>query len=193
MKRIVFLLVYLAVMLPDLQASELFRWMDKAGKVNYGDTPPVDAANVERIKTSTQPAQSEDLPYETLRAQQNFPVTLYVTNGCGATCNQARAMLNKRGIPFNEKSLKTQEEIDAFYKISGSNGAPTLAIGKNYLSGFLEWRWNSELDIAGYPKTASYRQRIAQPVPSNPETPEIPSAEGPSTEDQASPAKPAEQ
>jgi len=59
--------------------------------------------------------------------------------------------------PFSEKLLKTQEEIDTFYKMSGSNGAPTLSIGKNYLSGFLESRWNSELDVAGYPKTASYR------------------------------------
>lgn len=164
MKRIVLLLACLAIVPLSVQAGEIFNWVDKAGKVHYSDVPPADATNVERKKLSSTAAQNEDLPYETQRAQQNFPVTLYVTNGCGAPCAQARSMLNKRGIPFSEKMLKTQEEIDVFYETSGSNGAPTLAIGKNYLSGFLEPRWNSELDVAGYPKTASYRQRIAPPT-----------------------------
>jgi len=81
-----------------VQAGELFRWVDKAGKVHYGDTQPADVVDVERKKLSSSTSQNEDLPYETLRAQQNFPVTLYVTNGCGAPCNQARTLLNKRGV-----------------------------------------------------------------------------------------------
>ena len=184
MKRVIWLLACMAIVSMDVQAGELFRWVDKSGKVHYSDVPPADVTDVERKKLSGASPQGEDLPFETLRAQQNFPVTLYVTNGCGAPCNQARSLLNKRGIPFSEKTLKTQEEIDAFYKTSGSNGTPTLAIGKNYLSGFLESRWNSELDVAGYPKTASYRQRIAPPVPS---------ALPPAAENQGAPAAPAAQ
>lgn len=168
MKRMVWLSACLTIVTLQTQAGELFRWVDKAGKVHYGDTKPADVTDVERKKLSSPAAQSEDLPYETLRAQQNFPVTLYVTNGCGAPCAQARSMLNKRGIPFSEKMLKTQQEIDEFYKTSGSNGAPSLSIGNSYLSGFQESRWNSELDLAGYPKTASYRQRVAPPAPPAP-------------------------
>ncbi len=41
MKRIVLWLACLAIM--PAQAGGLFRWLDKAGKVNYGDTPPVGA------------------------------------------------------------------------------------------------------------------------------------------------------
>lgn len=183
MKRIVLLFICLAFSTPGVQAAELYRWVDKNGKVHYSDVPPADVADVERKRLSGTTSQTEDLPYETRRAQENFPVTLYVASGCGAPCDQGRSMLSKRGIPFSEKLLKTQEEIDAFYKTSGSNGAPTLLIGKNYLSGFQESRWNSELDVAGYPKTASYRPRIAPPAP----------AATPPSENQGAPASPAAQ
>jgi hypothetical protein len=173
-KRIILLLACLAIMPSAVQAGELFRWVDKAGKMNYGDVPPADATDVERIKLSSQPTQNEDLPYETRRAQQNFPVTLYVGAGCGEMCNQARSLLSKRGIPFSEELLRTKEDIDAFKQLSGIDGeVPVLAVGRNFLKGFLESQWDNELDIAGYPKTAPYRASstpaASQVVPANPE------------------------
>jgi hypothetical protein len=168
MQHIILLLACLAIIPSGVQAEELFRWVDKAGKVHYGDTLPADATDVERKKLSSEPAQNEDLPYETRRAQQNFPVTLYVGAGCGETCDQARSLLSKRGIPFSEKLLRTKQDVDAFKQLSGIDGVvPVLAVGKSFLKGFLESQWNSELDIAGYPKTAPYRA---------PGTPSIPSA-----------------
>ena len=164
MKRISLLLACLMIVLSSVQAGELFRWMDKTGRMNYGDVPPTDAADVERIKLSSEPMQNENMPYETRRAMQNFPITLYVGVGCGDTCNQARSLLSKRGIPFSEKLLSTKQDIDAFKQLSGIDGeVPVLAVGKNFLKGFGESRWMSELDIAGYPKTAPYRAYTAAP------------------------------
>jgi glutaredoxin len=172
MKRILLLLACLAIMPSGVQASDLFRWVDKAGKVNYGDIPPAGATDVERITFSSQPAQNEYLPYETRRAMENFPVTLYVGNECGDPCDHARALLTKRGIPFSEKLLKYKEDIDAFRKLSGFDGVPALSVGKSFLRGFQAERWHGELDIAGYPKTAPYRASgtpaASQVVPANP-------------------------
>ena len=187
MKRIILLLACLVIM--PVQAGELFRWLDKSGKVNYGDTPPLDAINVERMNFSSDQAKNDDLPYETHIAQQNFPVILYVGSICDEVCGQARSLLNKRGIPFSEKVLKTKQDIDAFKQLSGIEGfVPALQVGKTFIKGFLESQWNSELDIAGYAKTASYRQRILQQAPSNHEAPAIPAGEG-----QTNPAEPAAQ
>ncbi len=161
MKRIVLLLGCLAIMPAGAQAGELFRWVDKAGKVHYGDTLPADAADVERKKLSSTASQNEDLPYEARRAQQNFPVVLYVANGCSAPCDQARSLLKNRGIPFSEKLLQTKAEVDAFKALSGGDQAPTLAVGRIFLKGFLAEQWHGELDIAGYPKTAPYRPPVA--------------------------------
>lgn len=157
MKRIVLLLGCLALLPSGAQAGELYRWVNDKGKVHYGDAPPPDAAQIVPIKSPAAEAPAADLPYETRLAQQNFPVTLYVADNCTDYCDQARKLLNGRGIPFSEKKLVTQEEFDAFKALSGSDGAPTLAVGKTFLKGFLATQWHSELDIAGYPKTAPYR------------------------------------
>lgn len=170
MKGIVLLLSCLTIMSLDAQAGELYRWVDSSGIVHYSDMPPPKTEQAETKRFSSAGGSDEGLPYETLRAKQNFPVTLYVGPGCGETCDRARSLLSKRGIPFSEKSLKTKEEIEAFKQLSGSDGIPVLAVGKTYLSGFLADRWQSELDIAGYPKTAPYR------APGKPSSPDAASA-----------------
>jgi hypothetical protein len=165
MKRIVLLIGGLLAVSLLAQAGELYRWVDKTGKVHYGDEPPAQASLVESLQFHDEAATGSNLPYETRRAQQNFPVTLYVGDGCGEPCEEARDLLTKRGIPFVEKKLVTKEEIDAFKQASGGDGAPGLAVGRTYVNGFNAYRWNSELDIAGYPKTAPYRSLPAQAVP----------------------------
>lgn len=165
MKRIVLLLICLALIPLSAQAGKLYRWVDAEGNVHYGDAPPADAKQVETKKLSDAATQNQDLPYEARRAQQNFPVTLYVADNCIDACNKARSFLSKRGIPFSEKSLKTLEDFDAFKKLSGSDSLPTLSVGKNFLKGFLDSQWNNELDIAGYPKTSTYRAPVAPATP----------------------------
>jgi len=192
MKRMAWSLGCLVFMSLFAQAGELYRWVDKSGRVYYGDLPPVDATDVEVRKFPEGILASEYLPYETRNAQQNFPVVLYVALGCSETCNQARSLLSKRGIPFGEKMLRTKDEVDAFKRLTGSEIVPTLAVGKTFLKGLQSEQWHGELDIAGYPKTATYRQRITPPAPSPPAAPETPSVEGSSSEGQAAPAEPAE-
>jgi hypothetical protein len=191
MKRFVLLLACLVIM--PVQAGELYRWLDKAGKVNYGDTPPVDAINVEHLNFSSDRTQNNDLPYETRIAQQNFPVTLYIGSVCDEVCGQARSLLNKRGIPFAEKVLKTSEDIKAFKQLSGMEAfVPMLQVGKNFFKGFMEAQWNSELDIAGYAKTASYRQRLLQQQQQQQQPPSTTEA-APAGEDQTNSSEPAAQ
>jgi hypothetical protein len=165
MKRIVLFLACLAIMPLAVQAGELFRWVDKAGKMNYGDLPPADATDIVKLKYSSNTPQNGELPEETRRALQNFPVTLYVGDGCGETCEQARTLLGKRGVPFSETLLRTRQDVEAFKQLSGIDGVvPVLGVGKDFLKGFSELLWNNELDIAGYPKTARSPQGVAPPV-----------------------------
>ena len=181
MKRIVLLLSCLAVTPSGLQAGELLRWVDAQGKVHYGDIPPASATQLTTIKSPAAAVPVENLPYATRRAQQNFPVVLYVADGCIEYCNQARDLLSKRGIPFSEKMLQAKEDIDAFKALSGSNSVPTLGVGKTFLKGFLAEQWHGELDIAGYPKTAPYR------------LPGVLPASAPAPASQVAPANPAAQ
>jgi glutaredoxin len=168
-----FLLVSLLI-LTNAQAGELYRSIDSSGKVHYGDRPLAGADDVVEVKADKAPTADESLPYETQRAKQNFPVTLYAYPDCGAICQQARDLLTQRGVPFTEKSLVTREDIDAFNKASGDKAIPKLTVGKTWIKGFLAEQWHKELDFAGYPKAAPYRPRPATPPSTRPAQPEEP-------------------
>lgn len=171
-------------------AGELYRWVDQSGKVHYGDVPEAEAAKPVQKKFSDSATPDDALPYETRRARETFPVTLYVADNCKEPCQHARDLLNQRGIPFTEKNLVTQEDVDAFRKMSGAEIAPTLSVGSNWLKGFLAEQWNSELDYAGYPKFAPYGFRPIAPPPVAKKPPAQPAPEKlpePSSEPNLSP------
>ena len=152
-----FILVGILTALSANVQADTYRWVDQSGKVHYGDVPSDEAVKLEQKKFGAAPAAEDaSLPYSTRLARQNFPVTLYTSGNCGDPCRQARDFLNKRGVPFAEKNLDTKEEIDAFKLKSGGDTVPALSVGKTWLRNFEAGQWNSELDIAGYPKTAPY-------------------------------------
>lgn len=158
--------LFLAGMLLALGSAQAdtFRWVDKSGKVQYGDVPAEEAAQVEQKKFGVAPeAEDADLPYATRIARQNFPVTFYYAKNCGDPCQQARDLLNKRGIPFTGKNLVTKVDIDAFKLKSGGDTVPALSVGNTWLKGYEPGQWNSELDTAGYPRTAPYRPQAPRP------------------------------
>jgi len=149
----------LLALLGNSTQADTYRWLDKSGKVHYGDEPPTtEDVQVEQKKFGVgQEAEDADMPYATRLARQDFPLTFYSASKCGDPCQQARDFLNKRGVPFAEKNLLTKEDIDAFKLKSGDDTVPALSVGKTWLKGFEAGQWNSELDIAGYSKTAPYR------------------------------------
>lgn len=172
MKNIFMAICLLAALTTYAQADSLYRWLDKDGKVHYGNRPAEDAIGAEQKKFAAPAAAGDgDLSYSVRKAKQDFPVTLYVAPNCGDVCVQARSLLNKRGIPFVEKNLVSKEDIDAFKAKTGGNSVPVLEVGKSVLSSFEEAQWQGELDIAGYPKTAPYGSRPAAPAASKPEVP----------------------
>lgn len=156
----------------NAQAENIIRWVDKEGKVHYGDRPAEDAIKTEQKRFGPAPTVGDDdLPYAARKAKQDFPVTLYVTENCGEYCAQARSFLNKRGIPYSEKMLTTKEDVDTFKAKTGGNSIPALTVGKSLLSGFEAGQWNGELDIAGYPKIAPYGTRPVAPAVVKPPIP----------------------
>lgn len=145
----------------SVHAGELYRSIDTQGRVHYSDRPLAGTDDIEQLHLGQPPAPDASLPYETQRAMQYFPVTLYVSAGCGSPCQSAREFLQQRGIPFTEKQVATQEDLDSFRKLSGGDSVPAATVGRAWLRGFLASDWNKELDVAGYPKTAPYRPRSA--------------------------------
>lgn len=155
-------------------AQEVFRWIDKDGKVHYGDMPPppAEAKSVQTKKLSDSVIEQEAVPFGVSTAMKNNPVTLYA-NACGEACTSAKALLVKRGIPFTEKNPESDPAAAATLKaLVGALQVPTIVIGANSLAGFDEDGWNSALGSAGYPRNnPNVRQGAVKAGPQAPPPP----------------------
>ncbi len=156
--------------LAPLHAQQVYRIVGPDGKVTFSDKPPLDAkANAQTTTPSGAASGSAGpaLPFELRNVVSRFPVTLYTGPNC-APCGSGRNLLSGRGIPFNERTVSTNDDLDALQRLSGSTGLPFLTIGGQQLKGYSEVEWGQFLDAAGYPKTsvlpAGYRAAPAAPL-----------------------------
>jgi glutaredoxin len=165
-------LVAAGLLAAALPASALFKVIAPDGSITYTDQPPTDPAS--RVVASNPrglplpPADTAPaLPADLKGVASRYPVTLYTSPDC-APCVSARLLLNRRGIPYAERSVSTPEDVDAFSRAVGSRMLPSLMVGKQALVGLSESDWQSYLDAAGYPRESrlpsNYRQPPAAPV-----------------------------
>ncbi|MFY3383884.1 DUF4124 domain-containing protein [Paracidovorax sp. MALMAid1276] len=150
------------------QAQAVYRIVGPDGKVTFSDRPPADASAQQAQTTGTGPAApNAELPLALRQPATRYPVTLYTGTDC-APCASARNMLVARGIPFTERTVTTNEDIDAFQRLSGASSLPFGTIGKQQLAGFSDSEWTQYLDAAGYPKQSelppNYRRPAATPL-----------------------------
>jgi glutaredoxin len=146
----------------------LWRWSDYRGQINYGDRPPPDAQNLLRIDLLTIGEQTQSmLPYQVRRAASNFPVMLFTAKNC-PPCAPARAFLNKRGIPFAERTIESSDDVMELKRLTGADGVPVLTLGSKPMLAFNQEDWTDGLDATGYPKSsllpASFKQEPARPL-----------------------------
>jgi glutaredoxin len=149
-------------------AQPIYRNVDKNGKVTFSDRAPT--ASTEPAAGpqagATTPANA-GLLYELRQVAQRYPVTLYSSDDC-APCSDARTLLTTRGIPFEERTVKSNEEVEALQRMSSQASLPLLTIGSQQLKGYSDTAWSQYLDAAGYPKSnslpAGYRNAPARPL-----------------------------
>ncbi|HEY8068680.1 MAG TPA: glutaredoxin family protein [Burkholderiales bacterium] len=165
-----FLLVLLT--LAGLAHAQQYRWVDKNGRIQYTDTPPPASAKDVRKTDSAAGAAAKPsgapLPFELARLQQDFPVTLYTAPACKEGCDRARALLNKRGIPFKEVSVFENDTNEELKRVSGGTDVPTMLVGRSVERGFEQGAFDALLDSAGYPRAGVFPAR-SQKAPDAPD------------------------
>lgn len=146
--------------------AQVYKWKDAKGVVHYSDTPDTSHPKAEEVGNAPAPSQAA-LPYALARAARNHPVTLYTTDKCGA-CDQARAFLRQRGIPFSEKTVSSDADAAALNQAGSDGSLPFLTVGRSKLTGFEAGQWGTALSAADYPATSvlppTYRQAAAEPA-----------------------------
>ncbi|MDQ2990091.1 MAG: glutaredoxin family protein [Pseudomonadota bacterium] len=132
--------------------AQMFKWTDARGVVHFSDQPPPPGSErkVEQ-KAFGNSADRMQLPYALAEAARKSPVVLYTTPTCTA-CDQGRAMLTKRGIPFAEKTVVSNEDQQKLAEAGSDGRVPLLLVGGAKLIGFDAGAWNDSLTDAAYPK-----------------------------------------
>lgn len=175
-------------------AQQIYRIVTPDGRVTFSDRPPADAAakaaSAPPLASAGPAGGDASLPFELRQAATAYPVTLYTGPEC-PPCQSARAMLATRGIPFTEKTVTTNEDIEALRRLAGSPTLPVATIGAQQLRGYSEQEWAQYLDAAGYPQTSQLPSgfRRAPATPMVAVTPAKPAATPPATAS-AQPAPP---
>jgi glutaredoxin len=149
-----------------LQAqTNVYRWVDKDGKVHFSDgPPPPDARDASSKRMGGGEVAAPQLPFATQEAMKRNPATLFVSNDCGELCANGRALLAKRGVPFTERNAQTNPEAaEEVKKLTGALQVPVLLLGEKPVKGYDEALWNTALDGAGYARTALPGQNLPAP------------------------------
>jgi glutaredoxin len=133
------------------------------GRVTYTDRPPADAkAQPVNAGANAPTAALAQLPLALREVATRFPVTLYTAPEC-APCDQGRALLRERGVPFQERTASSNDDREAWTRVVGSADAPAVSIGRQWLRGFSPVRWHEYLDTAGYPRESKLPRNYAAP------------------------------
>ncbi|QXL85091.1 glutaredoxin family protein [Comamonas sp. NLF-1-9] len=160
-----------ALLAGGAQAQTVYRIVGPDGRVTFSDRPPAAAAQgstVGRAASDASPAAGnrlDALPYALRQAATRYPVVLYSGDNCGP-CVNGRNLLINRGIPFTERTVTTQQDLQAYQRLAGEANLPLLTIGSQQIKGFADDEWSQYLDAAGYPKTGQLPPGYQRPAPS---------------------------
>ena len=134
------------------QADTLYKWVDSQGRVSYHDQPPPEGAGYrveQKVLGEHKKPRDDDALSKTV---EKYPVVLYSVPVCGS-CDLARLYLEKRKVPFTEKNLENNAELQQTLKKKiGSLSAPVITVGEKVMKGYVESILEGELDETGYPK-----------------------------------------
>lgn len=140
-----------------------YKWVDRNGRVHYGDQPPAEGDAVALRKPGgiqtqalSQPEVDPtlDFPLPLRTAARSHPVALYVANDC-APCRLAAQLLRQRGIPFQEWTVNSHADFSRFKELGFTeNGFPAISVGNQRSIGFEAMAWHRLLDGAQYPKNS---------------------------------------
>jgi glutaredoxin len=158
-------------------AQTLYRYVDADGRVVYSDKPPPPSAKESQIKrVDANFIETDKISANTRQAMERFPVTLYAFS-CGTLCEDAEALLQKRGIPYTFVNTQNEAGIEKLKKLTGGLQVPVLQVGTEFVKGFNDASWQQLLDRGGYAKdagvkTAAKHTAVSAQAPSSTPEPE---------------------
>lgn len=186
-----------ALLAGAVQAQAVYRIEGPDGRVTFSDRAPKDLSQGAKVsahegaQTGADLHANDALPFALRQTATRYPVVLYTGKDC-SPCVNGRNLLISRGIPFAERTVTSNEDIEALQGLAGDTSLPVITIGSQRIKGFSDTEWSQYLDAAGYPRTselpAGYQHSASAPLVVR-ATPVVPSNVIPQPEPRQPPAR----
>lgn len=140
----------LALFLAPAQAAvTVVECVDAAGNSSFRDKCP--PGTTKKGEKRLRGVSSDDAPSVEEIAEEN-PITLYTVPDCDA-CDLVRNVLSSRGLPFTEKDVQDNAEMQEELKgVTGGLTVPAMVVGENVSTGYSRSAIETALRSAGYPE-----------------------------------------
>ncbi|MBE9610436.1 DUF4124 domain-containing protein [Chitinilyticum piscinae] len=147
-------LLLLTISWMPLGSAAVYQWRDSQGNVHYTDQPPPGETVRQRsIRSNVVSTASETAQGATGKTAPNSRITLWIAPGCGAACEDAIALLDRRKVSYDVKNFASSEKLTIeFFNVTGTMQArpPVLQIGSNVVQPWDSATWAAALSSAGY-------------------------------------------
>lgn len=127
-------------------AAKVLECRDSQGNSTFADRCPRGTAPVSEQKLHVPVSLERDLT----QIRKEHPIVLYSVPDCDA-CDLVRNYLNKHSLPFAEKSVETDAEVQEELKArTGRLSVPVVMVGQNLVNGYNRSVLESQLHNVGY-------------------------------------------
>jgi len=134
MIRISLLIIFMLFINPLAQTQEIYKWVDKQGKVHFGDRKPDSQQNIEELNIKLVNSV-ETVSYQPSSIDIGKKVVIYTTSWCGY-CKKAKKYFTDKRIRYTEKNIEKSKIAKMEFKKLGGKGVPMILVGKKKTSGF---------------------------------------------------------
>jgi glutaredoxin len=128
------------MMISPVTQGDLYKWVDKNGKIHYGDSPP-DNVKLKKITGNVSSFTSVSVepfvydPKNITKRKTSKSVVMYSTSWCGY-CKKAARYFRQKKIPFTEYDIEKSAKAANEYKKLRGRGVPVILIGDRRMNGF---------------------------------------------------------
>lgn len=144
--RTILLLGLLLIASQIASADEWYRWVDSEGRAIISRKPPPSGAHKQYRATPSQ-REGQSTVLKRSGRSRTTQVELYTTSWC-RRCDEARAYLQQRGIPFREYDVEKDPEADRRRKaLDSRSGVPLAVINGRKILGFSPGAYQQALGV----------------------------------------------
>jgi len=120
--------------------AEIYKWVDKYGKTQFTDNPPIDKKTEEvEVKINTYSAVSIKPLVERLGKKDK--VVMYTATWCGV-CKKAKKHFVKNNIPYVAYDVENNKVGKIDFKLLRGKSVPIIIVGDKRMNGFTASRFD---------------------------------------------------